>query len=192
MVAGMVSPDSKAQAETDSLASLLAEFDGTGDTTKMDFLKHRYAGFSRKEASTLAGVTIKTTNSWRKSDPRIARFDDLVTTGSRRGLRKDVLQEEWFRNFYLVLEQDKYILNKVHGLLEERVMFIEADGTRKWTIGSPAMTNSDWGYYAQRRRMYTPDAWASIEKAIVGEDTTCNIAELVLNMAQQQQVNVGS
>ena len=110
-ITSAVTPVNDAGAENDALVSLMAEFSESGDTTKVSYLKHRYAGFTRKEAATLAGVKITTTNKWLKEDSRVAHFDNLVSTGKRRELRKDVLQEEWFRNFYLVLERDKYILN---------------------------------------------------------------------------------
>ena len=54
------------------------------------------------------------------------------------------------------------------------------------------MQKEDWDYYAQMRKMYTPEAWASIEKAMAGQVTTFNIAEFVLNMGHNQQVNLNA
>ena len=168
-----ISPANPEQGEGDAFTSLIAEFDDVGqDARKIDYLKHRYAGFNRKESATITGVKLSTANQWIKNDPRVARFDQLVTTGKRRELRKDVLQEEWYRNFYLVLQRDGYVL-KQH--------------TR---MGSPPMTKQDWDYYSQMRKMYTPDAWSSIEKVISGQGGTFNINEFILNMGQNQQINI--
>jgi hypothetical protein len=185
-----IAPAGPEQAEYEALTSLIAEFDDAADARKIDYLKHRYAGFNRKESATLAGVKLPTSNKWLKEDPRVARFDELVSTGKRRELRKDVLQEEWFRNFALVMKRDAYILKKVHGLLEERVLDIDIHGARAWRTGSPMMTKSDWDEYTHMRKMYTPDAWASIEKAISGKGIEFNIAEFVLNMPNNQQINI--
>ena len=53
------------------------------------------------------------------------------------------------------------------------------------------MTPQDWDEYKGMRKMYTPEAWAQIEKAIAGEGSTFNIAEFVLDMSQKHtQVNI--
>jgi len=193
MVIDTLVPRSEEQAENDALSSLLNQFDGEGsDTRKVDYLKHRYAGFRRKEAATIAGLTIATINKWLKDDPRVAEFDNLVTTEKRKPLRKEVLQEEWYRNFYLVMQKDAYVLRKAHGLLEETILSIDSHGKQTRRVGSPVMQKADWDYYAQMRKMYTPEAWASIEKAMAGQTTTFNIAEFVLNMGHNQQVNLNA
>ena len=184
-----IAPAGPEQAENDAFASLIAEFDNATDTRKIDYLKHRYAGFGKKDSATLAGVKLATANGWIKNDPRVAHFDNQVSTGKRRELRKDVLQEEWYRNFHLVIEQDAYILKKVHGLLEEPFLDINSAGEQVTRMGSPPMTKRDWDYFSQMRKMYTPDAWASIEKAVSGQDTIFNISEFVLNMPTNQQIN---
>lgn len=194
MVNGLLSaPVDAPKAETQALTVLLEEFDLDGrDAAKMSYLKHRYAGFNRKEAGTMAGVRISTVNKWLKEDLRVSRMDNTMSTGSRKDLRKEVLEEEWFRNFYLVLQRDAYVLKKVHGLLEEPYLEMTGSGARITKLGSPPMQKQDWDYFAQMRKMYTPDAWASIEKAITGPGTSFNIAELVLNMQQNNQVVVGA
>jgi transposase len=185
-------PASPEQAENEALLSILAEFDSDpADARKIDYLKNRYAGFRRKEAATLVGVSIITVNKWIKLDTRVARYDALVSTGKRREFRKDVLQEEWFRNFYLVLRRDEYILKKVHGLLEESYLEVTASGKQTRKVGSPAMRKEDWDYFAQMRKMYTPDAWASIEKVLAGSQGQLNIAEFIINIARNQQVVTG-
>jgi len=174
------------QGENDALVSLLETFDNPGqDERKLEYLQHRYAGFTRRESATLTGVSVTTSNKWLKDDPRMAHYDGLVSTGKRKDLRKDVLQADWFRNFHLVLQQDAYILKKVHGLLKERFLEVTSTGERKWTVGSPAMRKEDWDYFSQMRKMYTPDAWASIEKAISGQTGTFNINEFILTMNTQ-------
>lgn len=186
-----ISPANPEQGEGDAFTSLIAEFDDVGqDARKIDYLKHRYAGFNRKESATLAGVKLFTSNRWIKDDPRVARFDELVTTGKRRELRKEVLQEEWYRNFYRVLLRDGYVLKKVHGMLEEPYLEIDINGKQHTRMGSPPMTKQDWDYYSQMRKMYTPDAWSSIEKVISGQGGTFNINEFILNMGQNQQINL--
>lgn len=188
-----ISPANPEQGEGDAFTSLIAEFNDVGqDARKIDYLKHRYAGFNRKESATITGVKLSTVNQWIKNDPRVARFDQLVTTGKRRELRKDVLQEEWYRNFYLVLQRDGYVLKKVHGLLEEPYLEIDGNGKQHTRTGSPPMTKQDWDYYSQMRKMYTPDAWSSIEKVISGQGGTFNINEFILNMGQNQQINLAS
>ena len=186
-----LTPANPVDAENDAFQSLVAEFDSEQDARKIDYLKHRYAGFTRKESATITGVKASTANKWIKEDPRVARFDELVSTGKRKELRKDVLQEEWFKNFYLVIKKDAYIIRKAHGLLEEPYLEIKADGTRVQKMGSPSMLKADWDYFAQMRKMYTPDAWASIEKVISGQGGQFNIDQFVLNLAQNQQINVG-
>tara|TARA_Y100000310_G_scaffold328215_1_gene396003 strand:- start:34759 stop:35361 length:603 start_codon:yes stop_codon:yes gene_type:complete len=184
-------PTDSVQAETQALTVLLEEFDLDGrDAAKVDYLKNRYAGFNRKEAGTLAGVRISTVNKWLKLDPRVSRMDATLATGQRKEFRKEVLQEEWFRNFYLVLQRDAYVLKKVHGLLEEPYLEMTGNGQRIRKLGSPPMLKQDWDYYGQMRKMYTPDAWASIEKAISGPGTSFNISEFILNLGHTQQVNI--
>ncbi len=187
-----LAPANPVEAENDAFISLVAEFDAEQDARKIDYLKHRYAGFSRKESATITGVKVSTANKWIKEDSRVARFDELVSTGKRKELRKDVLQEEWYKNFYLVIKKDAYIIRKAHGLLEEPYLEVKADGTRVTKMGSPSMLKSDWDYWAQMRKMYTPDAWANIEKVISGKGGTFNIDEFVINLAQNQQVNVNA
>mgnify|MGYP004448955605 CR=1 FL=1 len=188
----LTAPNSPEQSENEALVSMLEEFSPDGaDARKVDFLRGRYAGFRRKEAAKLAGVSLSTANKWIKEDNRVARYDDVVSTGKRREFRKEVLQEEWFRNFWLVLQRDAYILKKAHGLLEEPYLEVTANGSHVRKVGSPAMRKEDWDYYGQMRKMYTPDAWSSIEKVISGQHGQFNIAEFVLNLAQNQQVNIG-
>ena len=184
-----IAPAGPEQAENDAFASLIAEFDNANDARKIDYLKHRYAGFGKKDSATLAGVKLATANKWIKEDPRVTHFDNQVSTGKRKELRKDVLQEEWFRNFHLVIERDAYILRKVHGLLEEPFLDINMAGEQVTRTGSPPMTKRDWDYYSQMRKMYTPDAWASIEKVISGQGNVFNIAEFVLDLSNKTQIN---
>lgn len=179
------------QAENQALEVMFSEFDpDSHDNHKVAYLRNRYAGFTRKEAGVLAGVRIGTVNKWLKEDERVTRMDAVVSTGRRQEFRKEILQEEWYRNFYLVLHRDAYVLRKVHGLLEEPYLEVSAKGVLKRKLGSPPMQKQDWDYYSQMRKMYTPDAWASIEKALTTRDTQFNIAGLILNLAQTQQVNI--
>lgn len=184
-------PNTPEQAENDALLSVLAEFDSDGaDARKVNYLKNRYAGFGRKESAILVGISLTTANGWIKRDARVTKYEEMVSSGKRRELRKDVLQEEWFRNFWLVLQRDAYILKKVHGLLEESYLEVTAVGAHIRKVGSPSMRKEDWDYFSQMRKMYTPDAWVSMEKVISGQPGQFNIAELILNMAQNQQVNM--
>lgn len=186
------SPANPEQAESTALMAMMTEFSGAGvDIRKLDYLKNRYAGFGQREAAKLSGVTTPTVNKWMKEDPRVAHYDGEVSTGSRKELRKEVLQGEWFRNFWLVLKRDQYILSKVHGLLDEPFLEVTADGRHITKRGSPSMRKEDWDYFSQMRKMYTPESWASIEKVISGNTGQFNIAEFVLNMASNQQIIVG-
>lgn len=190
VVLDTLKPTSNEQAETQALTALLGEFDPDGqDARKVSYLRNRYAGFNRKEAGILAGVRISTVNKWMKEDERVVRMDAVVSTGQRQEFRKEVLQEEWYRNFYLVLQRDAYVLRKVHGLLEEPYLEVGANGQLKQRMGSPPMQKQDWDYYSQMRKMYTPDAWASVEKALTSQAASFNIAAFVLNLAQNQQIN---
>ncbi len=181
-----LAPDDSIQDENRTLTALLSEFDPDGlDARKVDYLRHRYAGFNRKESGTIAGVKIVTVNKWLKEDPRVARMDAVVGTGQRRELRREIFQEEWFRNFYLVLQRDSYVLRKVHGLLEERVLETNSRGELVSSVGSPPMVKADWDYFAQMRKMYTPESWAAIEKAISGQSGQFNISTLILQLNQQ-------
>jgi len=177
---------SPVHGENSALITMLAmvgEFDDEGgDARKIDFLKHRYAGFGRKESAILAGVSGLTAKKWIKDDPRVAKYDDIITTGGRKEIRKEVLQEEWFRNFYLILRRDEYILKKVHGLLDEPFLEVTTDGKRTMKRGSPMMRKEDWDYYSQMRKMYTPESWASIEKAISGNSGQFDINQFILNL----------
>ena len=179
------------ESETQALESILRGFDADGqDKRKVDYIRHRYAGFTRKESGMLAGVTITTVNKWLKEDPRTKEADLIVSTGQRQGLRREVMQEEWFRNFYLVLQRDAYLLKKAHGLLEEQVLERNSKGQLVRKLGSPPMQKQDWDYFSQMRKMYTPDAWGAIEKAISNQGVQFNVAEFILNLAQTQQVNM--
>ena len=184
-------PATGPESEPLALESLLREFDADGrDKLKVDYIRHRYAGFTRKESGMLAGVTITTVNKWLKEDPRTKEADLIVSTGQRQGLRREVLQEEWFRNFYLVLQRDAYLLKKAHGMLEEIVLERNSKGQLVRKLGSPPMQKQDWDYFSQMRKMYTPDAWGAIEKAISNQGVQFNVAEFILNLAQTQQVNM--
>ena len=175
------------QSEGDAFTSLIAEFSDTGaDAHKVDYLRNRYAGFNRKDSATIAGVKIATSNKWLKEDPRVAHFDAIVTSGDRKSLRKDVISEEWYKNFWLLLKRDEYVFKKVHGMLEEPYLEIDINGQQKVKTGSPPMTKQDWDYFSQMRKMYTPDAWASIEKVLAGQSSTFNINEFILTMGQTQ------
>ncbi len=176
-------PANPEQAELQALGALIADFEGDGqDSKKLEYLKHRYAGFRRSEAAVLTDVKLSTINRWIKNDPRVAHFDNLVSTGNRRELRKEVLEEEWYRNFHLVILQDAHILKKASGLLEEEVTEILPNGkTRRVTI-CPPMTKADWDRFGQMRKMYNMDAWATIEKVVKGEDKNFNIASVIMNI----------
>lgn len=191
MLSQLNPPSTPEQAETEALRSMMEEFTQDGaDLNKVTYLKHRYAGFTRKESALLIGLTLTTVNGWIKKDTRVAEYELTMSTGKRRELRKGVLEEEWFRNFYLVLQRDAYVLKKVHGLLEEPYQEMRADGSTVTRHGSPAMRKEDWDQYTQLRKMYTPDAWATIEKVLSGQSGTFNIAELILNMSHNTQVNI--
>ena len=88
MVLDLVTAPNDEAAELDSLASLMGEFDSEADLRKIDYLKHRYAGFTRKESAKLAGVNLATSNKWLKEDPRVKHFEGLVTTDKRKALKK--------------------------------------------------------------------------------------------------------
>jgi hypothetical protein len=179
--------DSPEQSAGNALSAMLTEFGSDGaDGRKVEYLKNRYAGFGQRESAKLVGVTPSTVNKWLKEDSRVATYEGIVSTGKRQELRKDLVQAEWFRNFWLVIQRDKYILAKVHGLLQEPYLEVTQDGRHINKMGSPSMRKDDWDYYAQMRKMYTPDAWANIEKVVSGNAGQFNIAEFVLNMANNQ------
>jgi len=182
-----LAPADTTQDENQTLTAMLSEFDSDGpDAKKVDYLRHRYAGFNRKESGALAGIKIATVNKWLKEDTRVANMDLVVSTGQRRELRREVLQEEWFRNFYLVLQRDAYILKKVHGLIDnEPYLDVNSKGELVRKTGSPPMVKADWDYFSQMRKMYNPEAWASIEKAISTKDGSFDISNLILNLNQQ-------
>ncbi len=191
-----LAPASPEQAEQQALASMLAEFDDTGvDARKIQYLQHRYAGFGKKESATLAGVKTGTVSNWMKFDPRMVLYDGLVSTGQRKQMRKDVLQEEWYKNFYLVLNRDGYILKKVHGLLDEDIWAYNTAGKLVKVKGSPPMTKEDWDYFTAMRKMYTPDAWDKIEKVVSGKGGDFNIDTFIVQTNQthieNQQLNNG-
>jgi hypothetical protein len=188
----MQTPTSPEQVENDALLSMLGEFEAETDARKLNYLKHRYAGFTRKESATLAGVKIATSNTWLKEDPRVKHYDDIVTSGQRKGFRKEILHTEWSRNFWMILKQDERILKKVHGLLEEDILDVDIHGKRVVRRGSPMMRKEDWDYFSQMRKMYTPEAWSAIEKVMAGNTGQFNIHDFILNIAGTQQVNTGT
>ena len=175
--------------ESSAFVSLIAEFDETDqDHRKVEYLKHRYAGFTKKEASTLIGVNTGTVTRWANDDSRLEKYEREIGTMGRREIRKDVIQEEWYRNFYLVMKKDEQVLKKAHGMLDEPYLEMDVTtGELKRKTGSPPMTKDDWKYFSQMRKMYSPEAWASIEKVVTGGSGDFNISEFVLNIAQNQQ-----
>ncbi len=184
MVLDTMKPNTPEQAEVEALESLLSTFDNEGaDERKMAYLKHRYAGFTKKESAIMINIKPATIAGWRKDDARFVEFDDIVVTGKRKEFRKEVLSQEWHRNFYLVITQDSYILRKAHGLLEEvDVTDIAPDGTLFHRRASPPMTKADWDYFHSMRKSYTPQAWEQVEKILSGNTgTTFNINEFVVN-----------
>ena len=186
-----LTPASPEESELEALGALIADFEGDGqDENKLTYLKHRYAGFRQRESAILTGIKQSTIKRWIKEDPRVAHFDQLVSTGNRRELRKQVLQEEWFRNYHLVAARDSYILRKVHGMLEEVVDEVRLDGSLKKTTISPPMTKQNWEEYAALRKTYSTEAWKTIESVVKGTDGEFNIHTLILGIGQQQ-VNVG-
>lgn len=188
-----VTPETSEQAEIEALGALIADFEGDGqDENKLTYLKHRYAGFRQREAAVLTGIKTSTIKRWIKDDPRVAHFDNQVSTGNRRTLRREVLQEEFFRNFHLAVQHDAYLFKKANGLLQETVTEVLPDGRRKQTVISPPMTKVDWEQYNQIRKFYTVEAWNTVEKVAKGQTTELTIDQLILNIAQDQQVNVAA
>ena len=194
MTLDTVTPASPEKAETIALGTVMGEFTTNGaDPQKIEYLQHRYAGFNMKDSGTLAKVSIRTINKWIRDDPRVERFDKMVTSGERKGLRKSVLEEDWYRNYYLIMQRDAYIARKAMGLLEEPVLEYDANGgLTKTTTGSPPMTKEDWNYFGQMRKMYTPEAWSTIEKVISGQSEGFNISKFVFENMGHVQVNINA
>ena len=190
VIIDQVTPDGPEQATLEALGSLIADFEGDGqDESKLTYLKHRYAGFKHREASILTGVKQSTIKRWLRDDARLAHYETQITTGNKRGLQREVFQEEYFRNYHLVMQRDTYILKKVHGLLEEKVIEVMPGGKHRETVISPPMRDKDWEEYAAMRKTYSPEAWKTIESVAKGQDGEFNIHTLILGIGQQQ-VNV--
>jgi hypothetical protein len=139
----------------------------SNDTTKNRYLSFRAAGFTVNESIALAVTSYRSVMRWRADDPEFKRLDTEDIGHLRDSVGANYLRMEFTRNFRLVLEKDRRILDKAMS-------------------GTP-LPKEDQQYLRAIRSQYTPAALASLETVISGEDEESekfDLRSLVLRMTQ--------
>jgi hypothetical protein len=152
---------------------------------QVKYLQMRYMGFTKSECRDRAKIKQSTLNIWRHDDDFRMLDDQAVAT--QKEIRDQIVEYRWFRNLYLVMERDEYVLKKANGMLDEEYVDYDDDGRALLTRGSPPMSKEDWDYFHKMRAMYTPQQWSTIEKKFTEKAGDFNITQFITNM----QVNSG-
>ena len=121
-----------------------------GSDKKALYLSYRATGFGVHEAAELAEVQVTTINKWRKSDPAFKEFETNRLQELQSTVSIDVIRLEFIRNMRMMLKMDFKVINKA--------LFDMTD-----------MSSSEWAYFRDIRKHYTPNDLLAIEKALAPE-----------------------
>jgi len=112
------------------------------DDHRAQFLGYRCSGMSVREALYLTGVTASAVSHWRE-DPAFADLERRIPE-FRQTLAKEYAELEFFRNFRLVMEKDRRVLNN------SLVPLRDGEGVEL------PMSKQDHDYLLKLRAQYTP------------------------------------
>jgi len=162
----------------ESVAMSLVPWDRDDERTR--YLGLRSCGFTIREALRLIGRAKSTLSLWRHND----EFVKLETQipDMRRQHRQEYTNTEFFRNYCLVLEKDKQVL--------ESSLYPGKDGDGK----AVPMTKWDHEYLLKLRSHYTPQQLQVIEALIEGDRQGKGFdwSELFLTATRiQERVSIG-
>ena len=87
-------------------------FGATPESKRADYLSKRICNFSVRESCQLANVSEKSVRRWREADPEFNRLDTEGMTNLRKVLSTQLLDIQFTRNMYLVLQKDFRVLYK--------------------------------------------------------------------------------
>ncbi len=122
----------------------------SGSANKAQYLGYRAMGFSVREASRLADVTVQSVHSWRRADLEFAEFEQRYITQLQKSIAGDLLRMEFMRNFKLALKRDFAVLFKAACDLD-------------------TLTDREFDYLKKIRALYTPTDLLNLDRAVQPE-----------------------
>lgn len=133
------------------------------------YLGYRACGYGEREALNAISISLSTLRRWREVFPEFLdaekRLPDI-----RKQLALEYIQIEALRNYRMLLDKDRRIIEKA---LNPRMIPLTTknkDGT-KTTISIPEpMSKADHEYLLRIRSQYTPQALAAIVQETGGSD----------------------
>lgn len=140
-----------------------------GDSKKAVYLSYRATGFAVREAIRLAGVTQRTVQRWRASDPTFNDIDGDKLPEIRKKLGANFTQLEFLRNYRLVLLKDFRIIKK--------------------SLSKDELTKNEQSYLIKARSNYTPQQLEILQR-LLGEgapESPRTFAQLVIAIHQGRQ-----
>jgi hypothetical protein len=140
------------------------------DDNKGLYLGYRACGFSVREALRAIGIGKPAISNWRAEDPRFVELENDLPN-IRKQLAKDYVELEFLRNFRLVLEKDKRIIEKALG-------YIMVRNEETGRMEPAELEKYDQEYLLKMRGQYTVDQMKALE-AIVGQSSSLNFTELL-------------
>lgn len=143
------------------------------DSSRWSYLTARIAGFTVRESCTIASIGEDELESWRGGDEEF----NLIDTSQMRRLRKDFcrtyIEQDFLRNFHLVLRMDTIILMKA--ALRDK--------------GGPDLDEFEFEYLKKIRQFYTPQQLEAVK--VASSETKkpgFNFTERVLTLREVRQI----
>lgn len=81
---------------------------------KSIYLSYRFTGFAIREAIGHADISESTLRRWREVDSKFVELEAQTTGPDRAKLKKEVINEQFIRNFRRVLDMDGKVIEKMH------------------------------------------------------------------------------
>lgn len=140
------------------------------DDNKSMYLGCRACGFSVREAMRAVGVSKGAVSNWRAEDAEFVRIENNLPE-IRKALAKDYIELEFLRNFRMVLEKDRRVLEKALGYI---IKWNEEEGKNE----VQELSREEHDYLLKMRSQYTPESFKALE-TIVGHSEGFNFTDMV-------------
>ena len=165
----------KEEAKTEAARSILPYLAGeTWGEKKVNYLSHRFTGFSVREAISFAGIHERTIRRWRKEDPDFVELEQSASSPNRAQTRKEILHLLFTRNYHLMLKLDYDVLMKVMGLAKDEDGFPVEPSRR------------EMDYLNKARSHYGPQQVQAIENLInSNSNQSFDFGEFVLSIGKR-------
>lgn len=167
----------KAEPKEVSAATALIPYRRSDDRAK--FLGWCCTGFSDEEALYVLGLN----RAW-LADARLdSKFTDLEERipEFRKELSREYLELDFQRNFRMVLEKDRRIM--------QRALEMELEENEAGEMVPAEMTPYDQQYLLRLRSAYTPQQYQLLEAVVAGEDGGFNFADWVSKNKEIVQIS---